>query len=386
MAVIPSDPIWVNNDEELQELCQRWSEQGALAIDTEFMRSSTFYPQTALFQVGDGQGCYLIDPLIIEDFEPFKNLMVNPDVTKVLHSCSEDLEVFQTFLEVVPTPLFDTQIAAAYVGLGFSLGYAKLIECLLNVSVPKDETRSDWLQRPLSQSQMQYAALDVAYLMVAYGVLLKKLKANRRLSWIQEDCAEIVTAAEEPVHPELFYTKIKSAWKLNRRELAVLQALTRWREIEARARNVPRNRLVKERALWDMARIMPTELKHLTGLEGMTPRMIKADGEQLLELIEEARHTQDDQCPPRIPKPLSADQGDLMKALKQTARDIAESLDIAPEVLVRKRDFEDLVRSGMADRNAYVLNQRLSGWRRDVVGDVLLSQAQEWGLAASENP
>jgi len=380
MSNIPVEPIWVESATQLNELCERWSAQAAIAVDTEFMRSTTFYPKTALFQVGDGQGCYLIDPLTIDDFTAFSALMTNASVTKVFHSCSEDMEVFQTFLGITPAPVFDTQVAAAIAGIGFSLGYAKLIDTLLGIEIPKSETRSDWLQRPLSQSQLQYAAVDVAYLLIAYGLLVKQLRAQDRLSWVESDCADIVAQAASEVDVDQLYIKIKSAWKLNRKQLSVLQQLVGWRELEARDRDVPRNRLIKERALWDMARFQPTELKQLTGLEGMTPRTIKQDGDQLLDIIQAAAHVAEEQCPLRLPKPLAPEHGDLLKALKAKARQIAEDLVIAPEILVRKKDFEDLVRSGM-ENASYSLNTRLSGWRCEVVGEALLKLAQSWSAS-----
>src|SRR5690606_1721940 len=172
--LIPTEPIWIAQDSELAELCARWRQQAALAIDTEFMRSETFYPIAGLLQFGVGKVCYLIDPLAINDFEPLRELLLDEAVTKVLHSCSEDLEVFQRWLNVVPAPLFDTQIAAAFAGYGFSLGYAGLIKAVLNIEIPKEETRSDWLQRPLSVAQLKYAALDVAHMLIVYGKLLQQ--------------------------------------------------------------------------------------------------------------------------------------------------------------------------------------------------------------------
>lgn len=377
MSVISTEPVWVTETAELERLCERWSQQAAIAVDTEFMRTSTFFPIAALFQVGDGQGCYLLDPLAIDDFSAFATLMTNPRVIKVFHSCSEDLEVFQAFLGLTPTPVFDTQIAAAIAGKGFSLGYARLVEVMLNLAVPKSETRSDWLQRPLSLPQLQYAALDVAYLLVAYGLLLKELRASGRLSWVEADCAEMIAQAEQGTDFEQQYLKIKLAWRLNRQQLATLQALTAWREAEARARDIPRNRLIKEGALWDMARYQPTELKQISGLEGMTARTLKADGEQLLAIIADQQHKPERECPPRMPKPLPPEQGDLLKALKQHTRDTADRLNIAAEILVRKKDYEDLIRSGM-DNGDYGLNERLSGWRREVIGQGLLELAQQW--------
>ena len=376
MAVIPIEPVWVDSSEELTRLCALWQQQAAIAIDTEFMRTSTYYPNAALFQVGDGKGCYLLDPLAIEDFSAFKELMINPKVTKVFHSCSEDMEVFQTFLQVIPTPLMDTQIAAAMSGLGFSLGYARLVEMLLNVEVPKSETRSDWLMRPLSSSQLQYAALDVAYLLVVYGLLLKRLKEHNRITWAEEDCARIVEQAQRGADPEQLYLKIKSAWKLNRQQLAVLQDLISWREREAQIRNVPRNRLIKERAIWDMARLLPTELRQLHGLEGMTPRIIKMDGEDLLTIIAHSSQRKADDCPPQLPPPLSPTEGDKLKQLRHCVREFAEHIEVAPEILMRKKEFEDLIRCGQ--QGHYDVNAVLSGWRQQLVGSELKAVLESW--------
>ena len=166
--IISTDPVWISQDHELAELCERLRGQAAVAVDTEFMRTDTFYPIAGLIQLGDGKVCYLVDPLSITDFSPLRELMLDEKVVKVLHSCSEDIEVFVSLLGEVPSPIFDTQIAAAFAGLGFSLGYAGLVKAVLNIDVPKDETRSDWLQRPLSESQIKYAALDVAHMLIVY--------------------------------------------------------------------------------------------------------------------------------------------------------------------------------------------------------------------------
>src|SRR5690606_34482836 len=150
----------------------------------------------------------------ISDFEPLRQLLLDPSVTKVLHACSEDLEVFQRLLGLVPAPLFDTQIAAAFAGYGFSLGYAGLVKAALATEIPKAETRSDWLARPLSAAQLKYAALDVAHMLVVYGKLLQSLKANERLEWVKADCAELVANARRADDFSRAYHKVGLAWKL----------------------------------------------------------------------------------------------------------------------------------------------------------------------------
>lgn len=377
---LPTEPLWVDSDAELAELCQRWSQQAAIAVDTEFMRSQTFYPHAGLLQVGDGQGCYLIDPLAITDFQPLIDLFVNASVTKVLHACSEDLEVFRHLLGVVPSPLFDTQIGAAFAGYGFSVGYAGLVNKVLGIDVPKGETRSDWMQRPLSQSQLHYAALDVAYLLVVYGKILQQLKATDRLAWVQSDCDELLEASRDSNDPASYYQKIKSAWKLTRPELAILQRLCAWREKQARTRDIPRNRLLKEGALWELAKRKPKYLAQLTRIEGLPPRTVKNDGEALLGLI--VADAEEQALPQRLPAPLPPAQSGLLKALRAEARNTAEAMALPPEVLVRKKEFEFVVRSGMAAGD-YQLPPRLKGWRRSVIGEALITLATHFNPPTS---
>lgn len=375
--LIPTDPIWIAQDEQLAELCQRWRQQGAIAVDTEFMRSSTFYPIAGLIQIGDGKGCYLIDPLAIADFTPLRELLVDAAVTKVLHSCSEDIEVFQRLLGVVPTPLFDTQIAAAFAGYGFSLGYAGLVKAVLNTDVPKDETRSDWLQRPLSVAQLKYAALDVAHMLIIYGKLLQQLKASERLDWAKDDCAELVVNASQPDDYTKAYRKVGFAWKLRPAELAILNALCIWRETEARARDIPRNRLIKEPALFEMARKQPKDLVQLQRIEDIPHRTLQQDSETLLQIIRTVTADPARILPARLDPPLAQAEGPLLKALKNYVRERAEQLGLPAEVLVRKKEYEAIVRSGM-NGGVYRLPERLLAWRYSVVGADLLRVAQHY--------
>lgn len=372
---IPSEPIWIDQDDQLQELCSRWRAQAAIAVDTEFMRSETFYPIAGLLQIGDGKGCYLIDPLAIQNLEPLRELMLDTAVTKVLHSCSEDLEVFQHWLNVVPAPLFDTQIAAAFAGLGFSLGYSSLVKQLLEIEIPKDETRSDWLQRPLSVSQLQYAALDVAHMLVVYGKLLQLLKTSQRLEWVKSDCADLVENARKPDDYVDAYQKVGFAWKLRPQELAILQRLCIWRESEARVRNIPRNRLIKEPALWEIARKRVQDLSQLAKVVDVPSRTLKNDADVLLQIVRDALLLGESAWPARLDPPLAQSEGPLMKALKTYVREFAAQENLPAEILIRKKDYEFVVRSGMKT-GEYQLPARLLGWRFALIGESLLRIAQ----------
>lgn len=381
--LIPTEPIWIAQESELATLCARWREQGAIAIDTEFMRSETFYPIAGLLQIGDGKGCYLIDPLAINDFEPLRELLLDEAVTKVLHSCSEDLEVFQRWLNVVPAPLFDTQIAAAFAGYGFSLGYAGLIKAVLAIEIPKEETRSNWLLRPLSAAQLKYAALDVAHMLIVYGKLLQSLKASERLQWVKDDCADLVVNARKPDDYSTAYHKVGFAWKLRPSELAILQNLCIWRESEARVRNVPRNRLIKEPALWEMARKQPQDLASLQRVEDLPSRTLRDYGEALLEIVRTSAANDSSLWPERLHPPLAQSEGPQLKRLKKLVRETAEQLDLPAEVLIRKKEYEALIRSGL-DEGDYTLPQRLCGWRFAIVGEQLLRLAQEPVILVNE--
>jgi ribonuclease D len=380
---ISTDPIWITQNNELLELCQRLSQQAAIAVDTEFMRSDTFYPIAGLIQIGDGKQCYLIDPLTITDFSPLSELFQNETVTKVLHSCSEDIEVFSCLLGVVPSPIFDTQIAAAFAGFGFSLGYAPLVKAVLNTEIPKEETRSDWLQRPLSASQIKYAALDVAHMLIIYGMLLQNLKTSERLDWVRDDCADVVSNARKPDNFSEAFHKVGFAWKLRAQELAILRDLCIWREIEARSRDIPRNRLIKEPALWEMARKQPQDIVQLQRIEDIPSRTLKNDAQTLLNIIHASANTDADSWPARLLQPLALSEGPLLKALKQCARDTAETLNLPAEILIRKKEYEALVRSGLKG-GAYSLPSRLQGWRYSVIGEKLLAAAQIFAPATAD--
>lgn len=373
--LISTEPVWIDHADQLASLCAKWQQQASIAVDTEFMRSDTFYPKVGLLQIGDGKACYLIDPLAIQDLQPLRDLLVNPQVTKVLHSCSEDMEVFQTWLQLVPSPIFDTQIAAATAGLGYSLSYANLVKQLLNTEIPKDETRSDWLQRPLSIAQLKYAALDVAHMLIIYGKLLTELKAQNRLDWVKTDCQDLVKKSLSAIDYAEDYQSVGLAWKLRPQELAILRDLCIWRETESRRRDIPRNRLIKESACWEIARKKITRLSDLEKVEDLPARTLKSDGEFLLQLVEQSLRVSEDQWPQRLDPPLAPEWGALIKAMKESVRSFAESQHIPVEILIRKKDYEFIVRSKM-QTGEYQLPERLKGWRYGLIGERLLEVAR----------
>ncbi|MCO1333621.1 ribonuclease D [Microbulbifer sp. OS29] len=369
MTEIDTTPRWIDSFEQLASLCAGWREQRAVALDTEFMRSRTFYPQPALVQIGDGKHCYLIDNLAIADLQPLRDLLLDTAVTKVMHSCSEDLETLERLLGVIPEPIFDTQIAAALCGMGAGLGYAATVNQLLRIDLPKSETRSDWLQRPLSEAQKNYAALDVAWLPVLYGVLLKDLSERGRLEWLHEDCASLVTVAQNPSPAEVYYQKVKGAWRLRNKQLAVLQDVCAWREREARVLDMPRNHLLKEAICISLAQQLPRHKGALSQL-GIEGRALREHGDTLLKIVSHACERVDP--PPRMRQPLNRQQGEVLKQLRLELGDIAERTGLPSGILIRKKELEALVQ---ADRPE--LEGRLGGWRADVIGQPLLEALRQ---------
>lgn len=365
-----NDIHWILDDAGLAEHCAAWQALPFVALDTEFMRVDTFYPIAGLLQVSDGAVAYLIDPLRIGDWRPFAVLLEAPNVVKVLHSCSEDLEVLLRLTGSLPAPLFDTQLAAGYLNLGFSMGYSRLVQALLDIELPKGETRSDWLQRPLSELQVRYAAEDVLHLVEVYRALMARL-APQKVEWVLEDGAELVANLSREVAPEDAWREAKLAWKLSRQQQAVLRALCAWREREARARNQPRNRVLREHSLWPLARTQPDNLVALARIEDMHPKTVRQDGETLLRLIREAAALPPEQWPEALPEPLPIEASALLKKLRAVGQREGERLGIAPELMLRKKTLEALLKSGFP-KGPYQLPDSLRGWRRELMGQALL--------------
>jgi len=370
---------WICDDQSLAEQCRTWRELPFVALDTEFMRVDTFYPKAGLLQIGDGNKAFLIDPLLIGNWQPLAELLEDSAVVKVVHACSEDLEVLLRLTGKLPQPLFDTQLAAAYLNIGFSMGYSRLVQEVLGLDLPKGETRSDWLQRPLSETQVSYAAEDAVHLAELFRKLRPKL-SDDKYAWVLEDGAELVAQMRREVEPETLYRDVKLAWKLSRQQLAVLRELCAWREREARIRDLPRNRVLREHSLWPMAKTQPDNLSALAKIDDMHPRTIRQDGEFLLKLIKQAGSVPAEQYPQALPEPLPIEASGILKRLRAVGQAEGERLGIAPELMLRKKTLEALLKSGYP-KGPYQLPDSLRGWRRERMGQALLDDLAGAGEA-----
>lgn len=363
------DVVWIRDNETLLAYCHHWQTLPLITLDTEFLRETTFYPIAGLIQLSDGKTPYLIDPLVITDWSGLADLLASNTVVKILHACSEDLELLYQLTHVQAVNVFDTQMAAAFLGMGISLGYSSLIKELLHHDINKEEKRSDWLHRPLSPEQEQYAASDVMYLVPLYHYFLEKL-TPLKLTWLLEDTCELALNFTELPDFEILYKKSKQAWRLSRQQLAVLKALYSWRETKARAENIARGRLLKDNSLFMMAKYLPNTLSSLAKTPELHPRILRIEGEEILNVIRQAKDSPEQTWPPLLEKPISLGSGSFAKLLKKQVYQEAEELLICPELLWRKKVINVILYNGRVDKQ-YKVPDNLTGWRREVFVNIL---------------
>lgn len=364
------DYTYIATDSELQQAAADWSTNASVALDTEFMRVNTFYPLAALFQIGTAQNCYLIDPLTITDFGPLIELLENPGIVKIMHACSEDLEVFSTFLNCKPAALFDTQVAAAFLGYGLSVGYKNLVDAVFEVDLPKGEQRSDWLQRPLSDKQLTYAALDVTFLEEIYQQQQVSLQEKGWLECVEQEIDGMLNKQGRSADPADAYLRVKGANRLKLDEVQIVHSLAQWREIEARSRNIPRGFLFKDAQLLEIAQNQPASLDALARTEGMRRRFVREDGEMVLALIEQAKDSEP--TVPAFPETLPPRAKPLVKELQLLLIQIAEASGLIPELLLNRKSLVAMLTELMASGKA-VLPENLPAWKVALFGEPLLS-------------
>ncbi len=365
MPLNKQDICWVSDAAHLQDCCDRWQQLPSIAIDTEFMRTNTYYPVPALIQVNDGQANYLLDPLAGIDLEPFSEVLANTALEKVLHACSEDLEVFHHLFGLVPSNVFDTQIAASFCGLNFSMGYAALASALLDIEVPKGETRSDWLRRPLSSAQIDYAALDVELLFQMAPMLKAKLHDRPHYAWVMEECDTVLSNCLQSQDPDRAILRFKHAWKLSPSGQYLLSELSRWRELEAQKRNMPRNFVMREQVLILLAETQPLSFTQLRQVEGLSEKSSKIYGEDIIDIVKHVQRNGVSQPIMAAPQPLNALQKKQVKDIKARLVSLTEEMQVVPEYLAKKKEIEYIVRANsQGETEDALVPESFSGWRK----------------------
>lgn len=349
----------------LAAFCEALSSADYITVDTEFMRESTFWPILCLVQVAGPDDEAIIDPLANGiDLKPLHDLIANENVLKVMHAATQDIEIFHHEGGVTPRPLFDTQIAAMVAGFGDQVGYEGLIAKLAKVRLDKASRFTDWSHRPLSDSQLEYAMADVTHLRVAYEKLRALIEENGRIAWVEQEMIKLADPAKYEVVPNEAWRRLKTK-RAQPRYLAVLQAVAAWRDKEAMNRDQPRNRILRDDVLAQLAARPPENPKMLSRVRGIPKGF--ADGKMgrgLMEAIEAGCNLPEDaapELPPLIELPPGA--GPLMDLLKVLLKFKCDTHDVAQKLVATVAELEAIAADDDADVPA------LQGWRREVFGD-----------------
>ena len=366
----------INENGSLANYCQQSKGAEFISLDTEFVRTKTWYPQCGLIQINNGKQIVLVDPLAVSDWSPLVEILVDPDIVKVLHSPSEDFEVFSRLFGIYPAPIFDTQFAACLVGLGNTLGYAKLIHELLGIEVDKGESRTDWLRRPLSDTQLQYAANDVYYLHQVYPILKEKILAIERFDWVLQEMDSLVSRKRANLEPQYRYLLVKNNWQLQPRSLAVLQDLAAWRYQTAVEQDLAANFVIKETAMLEISKRVPKSLGKLASLNVLSGKELRIHGECIVNMVLQSCQRDENEFPPEVRRLMDIK---AYKKISQNIRNqcltIAEELNIPPEVLASKKQINQFLKYLWFDTEECKLQgikpDLCTGWRFELLADVL---------------
>lgn len=360
---------WIDNTDSLRHVCAELAKQDYIAVDTEFMRETTFWPQLCLIQAAGGDCEVLIDPCAEDiDLEPFWDLMRDTNVMKVFHACRQDLEIFfHMGGGLIPAPLFDSQVAAMAVGLGDSISYDNLVRAFLGVGIDKGSRFTDWSRRPLSEKQQNYAMADVTYLRDLYPKLAEKLAKKKREAWLAEEMRLITNPDTYRLDPEQAWQRLKLR-KTTPKWLAGLKAAAEWREREAQTRDIPRNRIMKDDGLYELAHALPTSADELSGLRAVPKGFERSKpAERLLDLMNVAVTDPQGYAPVvQKPEPAPGNIGPIVELLKVFLKVVSEQEGVAPRLIATVPDLEKLA----ADDDAQI--PAMAGWRRSVFGEEAL--------------
>ncbi|QKT03203.1 ribonuclease D [Ectothiorhodospiraceae bacterium 2226] len=360
----PTDTfLYVDTPDALRALCDRLAAQPWIGVDTEFLREKTYYAQLCLIQVSTGDVGACVDPLAV-DIAPLLEVLYRADIVKVMHAARQDLEILSQTRSAPPPNIFDTQLAATVLGYGDQIGYAGLVEAVLNVRLDKAHTRTDWSQRPLAEEQLQYAADDVRYLGPLYERLERELVRRGRRNWLDEEFAALSDPALYAWSEETAWQKVSGAQALRGRQLALLNALTVWRERKAMTLDRPRRWVAADPVLIDIARRAPHDAAALARIRGVEGALLNDAPAVLAVLAEAARLPRDDWPAASARVRLAVHEEALVDALMATVRTVAAREGISAAALTSRRELERLVQG---DDDVAVLH----GWRQAVCGTAL---------------
>lgn len=383
----------VEDDLALQTLCQHYNKAKVLAVDTEFVRTRTLYPKLGLLQVFDGEVLALIDPLLIDDLSPFWQLLANESITKVLHACSEDLEVFLHNANAKPVNLIDSQIMMSFLGHGLSVGYAAMVAHFTGIELDKSESRTDWTKRPLTQKQLNYASADVEHLYTLYPKLVAEINEAGWFEYAKQETDLLIERKYTPIDEEQLYRHMKLAWRLNTKQLNSLRHLAKWRYQQAKKRDLPLGFVAKEHTLMVVAQNNPQSISSMNRLDGAELMDIRHKGKAMLAVLKKASQDDETNYPAKIQR-LDEYPGykQIFKSVKNFIAKLSEQHNLAVENIASKKQINQFLTwqfnlnevqqlAANAENSSAYSVDLLTGWRYELFGQAL----EEFAKAGFKN-
>ena len=357
--------MFISTSEELAAFCERASSSKVLAIDTEFLRERTYHPRLCLLQLASSpEDIALVDPIAIRDLSPVASLFKDPAITKVIHSCSQDLEVLDGAMGCVPEPLFDTQVAASFLGHRMQLGYGPLVESYTGVHLAKAESLTDWSRRPLEPEQLEYAADDVRYLPGIYESMMAELVSRDRLGWVLPEMQSLTDPAHYRHLPADAYLHLRRAASLTRKQLAVAREVCAWREKVAESRNIPRKWVLSDEVVVEICKRLPDDVNRLRRIRG-TEQLSERDAEAVLHAVSRGKACPNSELPQMKRKSHpTAEQESVVDLMYAMLRIISEKSGVATQLIATRDDLVDFM-DGKPDAAL------ASGWRLALAGGQL---------------
>lgn len=358
-----NDMHYVDTEQKLKEMCDRLCSESFIAVDTEFIREKSYFSKLALIQIALTKGVYFVDPLAVDDLSPLFEVFEHPEIVKVFHAAEQDLDTLFHRRQSIPSPIFDTQVAASLLGLGEQMGYAALVKRLLSIELSKGASRTDWMKRPLSPEQLRYAADDVRYLLQLYPILNDKLKALGRQGWIENELVDLTDPARYEVDPDTTWMKVKGMGKLKPNQLNVLRHLASWREMTAMRKDIPKRWVLSDEALVEMAITQPDSSKGINNSRLLKGRISQKSVGEILSVIARASREPKSHWPESLnrkrPSPKEEATMDMLMAV---CRLQAEQHQLSPGQITSRGELLRIVRN---ERELPLFK----GWRLKIAGE-----------------
>ncbi len=355
---------YIDSQKTLEDFVEKSKTAKVLAIDTEFLREKTYYPNLCLVQLAADDKVAIIDPFEVDSLEPLKTLLLDESIMKVFHAAGQDLEIIYNELGVLPTPIFDVQIAASLLGQSYQAGLASILSSFLNVNIKKSDSFTDWTHRPLSDSQIKYAKEDVIFLPQLYAKMREILEEKGRLTWLDDEFAKLTDPNTYLVDPYERYNHLKRGNQLSRKQMAAARAVTAWREVEAQRRNIPRKRVLTDEQIVEACRREAKSVDDLFMVRGVKKSITVKEARHIASLMKEAMSGDESTWPKPECHPQTEENVDSVLDLMQALLRIkSRECGIAMPVLASNSSMTLLARGHVEESGL------MCGWRKEAIGN-----------------